>query len=64
MNSSISTPAKTNTLDTNAVNTAQRVTPAQIGRILLHKWDLLAVVGLLASSAAYSVCAITQMTGF
>ncbi len=35
-----------------------------IARTLACKWDMLAVIGLMASSAVYGVYALTQMTGF
>ena len=59
-----STFLKIRTLDTSALNTAPRTTPAQSRRTPAGQWDLLAVVGLMVCSAAYSICAITQMTGF
>lgn len=40
------------------------ITLAQAGRTLARKWDMLAVIGLMVSSAAYSVYAVSQMTGF
>ena len=48
------------------VNTATTRTSsaAEIVRCIACKWDLLAVLGLLASSTAYGVYAVSQMTGF
>ena len=68
----------TSTLNTSTLNTstltlhshaagtaaAEIAGPARIARTLVCKWDMLAVIGLLASSAVYSVYALTQMTGF
>jgi hypothetical protein len=46
--------------------TARAVKPVgiQIVRFLACKWDMLAVIGLMLSSAVYGVYALTQMTGF
>ena len=43
---------------------ARTITVKPIARTLACKWDLLAVLGLMASSAVYGVYALTQMTGF
>ena len=59
MNSTLTLNTKTS-----ALNTKTSGLNTQIGRTLLRKWDMLAILGLLAASAAYSVCAVTQMTGF
>ena len=60
MNRSIPTPAKTDTVNLDTLNAAQRITPAQTRRTPAGNWDLLAVIGLMACSAAYSICAIMQ----
>jgi hypothetical protein len=47
--------------------TATAVKPTAVkpeSRFLTCKWDMLAVLGLMASSAVYGVYALTQMTGF
>jgi hypothetical protein len=36
----------------------------QIGRTLARKWDMVGVVVLMLSSAAYGIYAITCLTGF
>ncbi len=51
------------TLDADVLNTAPRTTPAQSRRTSAGQWDLLAVIGLMVCSAAYSICAILQTTG-
>ncbi|MGI4788602.1 MAG: hypothetical protein ACRYFS_07105 [Janthinobacterium lividum] len=43
---------------------AKSLTVSQLKRTLVRKWDMLAVIGLMVSSAAYGVFALTQMTGF
>ena len=43
---------------------ARNSAAARLPRILVCKWDMLAVFGLMASSAVYGVYALTQMTGF
>lgn len=60
---SILAQTKTTALNLDAMNTAQRITPAQSRRTPAGQWDLFAIIGLMVCSAAYSVCAITQMTG-
>ena len=37
---------------------------ARIGRTVAQTWDTAAVIGLMASTAAYGFYAVTQMTGF
>ncbi|MGI4788085.1 MAG: hypothetical protein ACRYFS_04465 [Janthinobacterium lividum] len=44
--------------------TAKTLTAAQVIRTVARKWDMFAVIGLMASSAVYGVYALTQMTGF
>ncbi len=61
LNASVTAPV----LNTNTVKpVAKSVTVSQMRRTLAHKWDMLAEIGLMMSSAAYGVYAITQMTGF
>lgn len=48
----------------NSFLTLTKITPASFGRTLARQWDLLAIASLLVSSGAYSIYAITQMTGF
>ena len=60
----ILTQTKTTALNLDAMNTAQRRTPARSRRTPAGQWDLFAVVGLMVCSAAYSICAILQTTGF
>jgi hypothetical protein len=47
-----------------ATATAVKPTVAPLLRFLTCKWDRLAVLSLMASSAVYGVYALTQMTGF
>ena len=58
------TLTNTHTPGTDAVKTAQQITRAQSRHSLAGNWDLFAVIGLMACSAAYSICAIMQATGF
>ena len=53
-------------LNTTTAKNAFSKTPsfAQFSRTVARKWDMLAVAGLMVSSAAYGVYALTQMTGF
>lgn len=46
------------------LNTAKTAVMAPLMRTLFDKWDMLAVISLLLSSSAYSIYAISQMTGF
>ncbi|MGI4788605.1 MAG: hypothetical protein ACRYFS_07120 [Janthinobacterium lividum] len=49
-------------LNTNTVKPATKpVTVAQIGRTLIRKWDMIAVIGLMTSSAAYGVFALAHV---
>ncbi len=49
----------------NTLNSAARTTSVKPSvRTVAGKWDMLAVIGLIASSAVYGVYALTQMTGF
>lgn len=51
-------------LTTVSANTVKPSIFAQARRVIACKWDMAAVISLLLSSAAYSVHALTQMTGF
>ena len=58
MNGSIPTQTKTATLNPDALNTAQQITRAQSRHTLAGNWDLFAVIGLMACSAAYGIYAV------
>ena len=61
MNTIDSTLTNSSTLTLSAAPAAS-VKPSV--RTLAGKWDMLAVIGLMASSAVYGVYALTLMTGF
>jgi hypothetical protein len=53
--------------DASTLRTAKSIKPItadQVGRTLVCKWDMLAVIGLMVSCGTYGVYAIAQMTGF
>jgi len=53
------------TLTLNAHSTKTHTSNAAgLARFLARKWDLLAVLSLMASSGIYGVYALGQMTGF
>ncbi len=60
MNTTLTLTSTTRTAGIPARNRAA----ARLPRFLVCKWDMLAVLGLMASSAVYGVYALTQMTGF
>ena len=79
MNSTLTLSPKTTTLVTAAsvlntpgtgaipaVKTSRRqpLTALRVRRTLARKWDMYAVIGLMVSSAAYGIYALTYMTGF
>lgn len=50
-----------------AKNIPPQATPSQIAqfrRILVHRWDMIAVIVLMIACGVYGVYAITQLTGF
>jgi len=70
MNSTLTLSAKTATFgDTATISTIPAVgtrrpkplTAAQLRRTLVRKWDMLAVIGLMASSAAYGIFALAHV---
>ena len=65
MNSSSTLTLKLNTVNTPVVPAVVKTTAAAfLRRTLIRKWDMIAVVGLMTSSAVYGVYALSQMTGF
>ena len=63
MNSTLTLELVSTSAKTTKVTAAARRTHS-LARTLARKWDMLAVIALMVSSAAYGVFAITQITGF
>ncbi len=70
MNSTLTLSAKTaalvntaalGTIPASKASPPKPLTAAQLRRTLVRKWDMLAVIGLMASSAAYGIFALAHV---
>ena len=48
-------------LNTNTAKSTKPVTAAQVVRLIVRKWDMAAVIGLIASCGAYGVFALAHV---
>ncbi|MGI4788601.1 MAG: hypothetical protein ACRYFS_07100 [Janthinobacterium lividum] len=46
---------------TSRIKSTKTVTAAQMVRLITRKWDMIAVIGLMTSSAAYGVFALAHV---
>lgn len=49
------------TIPASKAGTPKPLTATQLRRTLVRKWDMLAVIGLMASSAAYGIFAMAHV---